>query len=65
MIFFFVRTLATMVTREELLQCRISSWYQQFEDHTFRSVILALPDEFVAWLLADGLFLPETSSAVR
>ena len=54
-----------MVTREELLECRIISWYKQFEDHTFRSVILPLPDEFVAWLLEDGLFLPETSSAVR
>jgi hypothetical protein len=53
-----------MVTREELLQCSIGQWYDQYEKHTFPTMLVPLPEEFVAWLLEDGLFLPASNSAV-
>ena len=53
-----------MVTKDELLQCSIGSWYYQYEKHTFPTILVPLPEEFVSWLLEDGLFLPASNSAV-
>lgn len=53
-----------MVTKEELLRCSIRHWYSQYESHTFPTILVPLPEEFVSWLLEDGLFLPASNSAV-
>lgn len=50
---------------QALLDCAIQSWYEAFKAVTFRSVLLPLPQEFLDWLVSDGLYLPEDSEAVR
>lgn len=43
----------------EVLNCTFSEWYSRFKDHTIKSCILPLPTEFVDYLLADKVVLPE------
>ncbi len=45
--------------------CRFDSWYPAFQHTTFRSRIISLPEDFVAYLIEDGVYLPERSGAVR
>jgi hypothetical protein len=53
-----------MSQHAELLACMISSWYPQFKHVTFKTSILSLPQEFVDYLVADGVYLPADSEAV-
>ncbi|KAI9271869.1 D123-domain-containing protein [Phascolomyces articulosus] len=46
-------------TAQDIKNCAFSSWYPQFRTMTFRSKILPLPTEFVDYLNADGIYLPE------
>ena len=48
-----------------ILNCQIGSWYRGFEQVTYRTRLIELPDTFVEYLLQDGVFLPEQSAAVR
>ena len=48
-----------------ILSCQISSWYPLFGHLSFKSTVLDLPQDFVAFLVQDGVFFPEGSSAVR
>lgn len=48
-----------------ILNCQIGSWYRSFEQVTYRTRLIELPDSFVEYLLQDGVFLPEQSAAVR
>lgn len=50
---------AVAITREDVAMCRFSSWYGQFRDVTFKSRIVHLPKEFIDYLNADGIYLPE------
>lgn len=59
------QTRAHTPEEQALLDCMIQSWYATFKDVTFRSVLLPLPQEFLDWLVSDGLYLPEDSEAVR
>ncbi|RKO84164.1 D123-domain-containing protein, partial [Blyttiomyces helicus] len=46
-------------TAQQILNCSFSSWYPKFASATLKSkVIRPLPEEFVAYLNADGVFLP-------
>ncbi|KAI9496185.1 D123-domain-containing protein [Zychaea mexicana] len=46
-------------TWQDIINCSFPSWHDQFRGVTFRSKTLALPSEFVDYLNADGIFLPE------
>jgi len=43
---------------EEVLACSFHRWYQDFLSVTFPSVVIALPEVFIEYLLADGINLP-------
>jgi len=45
---------------EEVLACSFDRWYPDFKDITFRSCIIPLPEEFVSFLMADGINIPAT-----
>lgn len=47
-----------------LLACQLGSWYPSLAAHALRSIVIDLPDQFVAFLAADGVFLKESSAAV-
>jgi len=47
-----------------VLNCQIGSWYAAFEHVTYRTRLIELPNTFVEYLLADGVYLPERSAAV-
>ncbi|KAL5014585.1 hypothetical protein ScPMuIL_008855 [Solemya velum] len=46
-----------------VLNCSFSSWYNQFKSNTIKSVIIPIPPEFVDYLNADGVVLPEGAAA--
>lgn len=52
------------VTERAVDECDIRSWYPALGHTSFGSEIIPLPEEFVAYLLQDGLHLPATSQAV-
>jgi hypothetical protein len=48
----------------QVLNCMFASWYPNYSSHTFKSRIVPLRDEFVAYLQDEGtIYLP--SSAYR
>eukprot|EP00794_Sanderia_malayensis_P006883 gene6883-7658_t len=44
--------------REHVRNCMFSTWYPHFRQLTIKSRIIKLPDDFVNYLLADGIVLP-------
>ncbi len=49
-----------MELREQhVLACSFPSWYDTFKAHTIPSVIIPLSDEFVKFLHADGVYVPD------
>lgn len=48
-----------------VLNCQCSSWHPGFGHLGFKSKVISLPKEFTDFLIEDGVFLPESSSAVR
>lgn len=53
---------ADLMFEEEILACAFDSWYDEFRDQTFRSRIIRLPEDFVQYLLADGIQLPSSGA---
>mmetsp|Transcript_14218 Transcript_14218/g.28646 ORF Transcript_14218/g.28646 Transcript_14218/m.28646 type:complete len:327 (+) Transcript_14218:50-1030(+) len=49
---------ARHVTVEEVRACSFHRWYETFRDVTFPSIIIPLPEDFVKYLLTDGIHLP-------
>ncbi|KAI1293069.1 hypothetical protein EDD11_008516 [Mortierella claussenii] len=49
------------LTHRRLENCAFSSWYPMFRANTIKSKIIALPEEFVSYLNADGVFIPGQS----
>ena len=47
---------------EEVLCCSFEQWYPKMKKVTFRSNVLSLSQEFIDYLLADGLVLPKSTS---
>jgi hypothetical protein len=47
---------------EEILNCQFHSWFYIFEKFTIKSRIIDLPEDFVAYLLEDGVVLPSSVS---
>lgn len=55
-------TLLPHVSPENVLAFQFSSWYPRFAAHTIKStVVRPLGKEFVDYLNADGVFMPEGS----
>lgn len=48
-----------------VLSCQVSSWYPLFGHLGFKSKVLDLSQDVVDYLVRDGVFFPEGSSAVR
>eukprot|EP01134_Creolimax_fragrantissima_P002261 CFRG2261T1 len=48
--------------KSHLDNCRFSAWYPQFKSITLSAHILPIPREFIHYLKADGLLLPETEA---
>ncbi|KAI8142590.1 D123-domain-containing protein [Fennellomyces sp. T-0311] len=46
-------------TQQDIVNCALPSWYNQFRSATFRSKVLALPVAFIEYLNEDGIYLPE------
>lgn len=42
-----------------VLNCMFQNWYPKWKRYTFPSRIIPLPEEFIQYLLADGVILPE------
>jgi len=42
----------------DVLACSFHRWYGAFQDVTFPSVVIPLPEDFVRYLLSDGIRLP-------
>ena len=53
------------VSRSHLLSCSFTSWWPLMKRHTMASRVIALPDEFVAYLQEDGMQLPDKLAPVR
>jgi hypothetical protein len=45
----------------EVINCSFSAWYPHFKKITTRSVVIPLDDDFITYLLADGIVLPDGS----
>ncbi|KAF9181218.1 hypothetical protein BGZ51_005578 [Haplosporangium sp. Z 767] len=49
------------LTHQRLENCSFSAWYPHFRSLTIKSKIIPLPEEFVSYLNADGVFIPGQS----
>lgn len=47
------------ISCKDVDNCSFSSWYSTFKSHTFKSMIIPLSPEFVDYLNAEGIYLPE------
>ncbi|KAI9504281.1 D123-domain-containing protein, partial [Coemansia spiralis] len=48
------------LSREEVMNCTFSLWYPKLQEVTFKSeIIRPLDEKFLAYLLSDGVFLPD------
>mmetsp|Transcript_60623 Transcript_60623/g.195288 ORF Transcript_60623/g.195288 Transcript_60623/m.195288 type:complete len:330 (+) Transcript_60623:103-1092(+) len=54
---------ASDVLMEEVLACSFDRWYEEFQDVTFASRAISLPEDFVQYLLADGVRVPVQADA--
>ncbi|GFU00151.1 cell division cycle protein 123 homolog [Nephila pilipes] len=46
---------------EDVKKCSFQNWYNDFKKVTIKSIILPLPEEFVSYILKDGIVLPKNS----
>ncbi|KAG0365193.1 D123-domain-containing protein [Gamsiella multidivaricata] len=47
-----------LLTHQRLENCAFSSWYPSFRGITIKSKIIPLPEDFIEYLNADGVFIP-------
>ncbi|KAJ3414673.1 hypothetical protein HDV05_006208 [Chytridiales sp. JEL 0842] len=50
------------VTASDVRNCALPAWYDKFRKITLKSIIIPLPEDFVDYLNADGVFLPLDSN---
>ncbi|KAJ1882567.1 hypothetical protein LPJ57_000849 [Coemansia sp. RSA 486] len=54
------------LTRQDVLNCMFSSWYEKLSRVTFKSVIIKpLEPSFIEYLASDGIVLPEDEEAPK
>ncbi|KAF9088938.1 hypothetical protein BGX23_007008 [Mortierella sp. AD031] len=49
------------LTHQRLENCAFSAWYPKFRSVSIKSKVIPLPEEFVSYLNADGVFIPGQS----
>ncbi|KAF9110111.1 hypothetical protein BGX27_006766 [Mortierella sp. AM989] len=49
------------LTHQRLENCAFSAWYPAFRSNTIKSKIIVLPEDFIEYLNADGVFIPGQS----
>ena len=47
----------------DVLDCQFHKWFELFKSNTMKSSIINLPEEFITYLLQDGVILPSTESS--
>lgn len=50
---------------QQLLNCQVPAWLPSFQHVAYKTRLIDLPQDFVDFLVADGVYLPEGSAAVR
>jgi hypothetical protein len=50
-----------LASERDILLCQFDKWYRLFVGKTFKSVVIALPEDFVRYLGEDGVILPKSS----
>lgn len=50
---------------EALIRCSIQNWYPIFYRNTFKTRIVRISPAVSAWLVEDGIVLPDVDRAVR
>ncbi|XP_071499436.1 translation initiation factor eIF2 assembly protein-like [Diadema antillarum] len=53
------------MNRQQVLNCSFSSWYSNFIEHTIESEIIKLPQSFIDYLHADGIYLPRSKDELQ
>ncbi|DBB11097.1 TPA: hypothetical protein ACH3X3_006556 [Trebouxia sp. C0006] len=53
-----------MSTAHHVLSCSFAQWYPVFKSVSFRSQVVTLPKKFVDYLVQDGVYLPDSNSAL-
>jgi len=48
-------------SKDDILQCQFNNWYTLLVGKTFKSRVIALPTDFIAYLGEDGVILPKSS----
>jgi len=56
---------ASTMLEDEVEACAFHNWYEKFKDVTLRSCVIPLPEDFVRFLLADGISMPSSAVAQR
>ena len=51
-------TTTCMASPEDILACQFDRWFPHFQEHTMKSRVIPLQENFVAYLLEDGVILP-------
>lgn len=54
---------ASTMLEVEVEACAFHNWYEKFKDVTLRSCVIPLPEDFVRFLLADGISMPSSAVA--
>ena len=54
--------MAVNALEEDIVNTQFHKWFRDFKSVTMKSVIINLPEEFVAYLLQDGVVLPTSES---
>lgn len=51
-------TMAFSATVAHINECALPTWYSTFRRHTIKTVLIPLPDTFIAYLNEDSVILP-------
>ena len=49
------------LTHQRLENCALAAWYPAFRSLTIKTKVIPLPEDFVSYLHADGVFVPGQS----
>ncbi len=57
-VWWFVAFQDSTMKRQHVINCTFSKWYPLFRQWTIKSKIIKLPEDFIKYLLEDGIVLP-------
>eukprot|EP00596_Hydrurales_sp_CCMP1899_P001487 CAMPEP_0119044910 /NCGR_PEP_ID=MMETSP1177-20130426/35640_1 /TAXON_ID=2985 /ORGANISM="Ochromonas sp, Strain CCMP1899" /LENGTH=119 /DNA_ID=CAMNT_0007015801 /DNA_START=122 /DNA_END=478 /DNA_ORIENTATION=- len=50
-------------SEEDIIACQFGKWFHSFQKDTMKSIIIDLPENFITYLLEDGVILPSSESS--